>query len=700
LSNDYKDFVGKRQHLTLQLEDSKNKFQSESEQLRHLENEKDEAEHIITDLQQLVELQMRIQKYDDDRQQLEPEKPCPLCGSNHHPYVENYYKSQVNEAIQKRDNHKVFLNNLLKKYREMTLSVNNLLNKINTTTNEFEQVEIAIGNAARVFEKNNENLPKRLIITDSKIITAIISAKEKDFKKLKERLLTIRDLQQQTTKHENQVNSKKQDMVRCESEVLQIDERIKSTQRNIERILKDINTFTENKENITTAATSLLSLYNISFDAAKASILEKELIMLHENYAIHVKNLQQYKIDLGKLEADFHSATISNKEKSGKLSEQQINLQKEQEALKNLQLERIEIFGEKDPFKERKRLNEALQQSKNLVAMLQSDVNQKQQQVIVNEEKSKEWKSHLQLVEEKYTALHTQLIQTLAIERIASIEQLEALFIPVEEAQRILLLKQQIEQKIATTTSMLHSVEEEYKTEAEKSLTIESEEALTESRTKHDELITALNQHVWGLKHKLEEDALLAAKHTEVAKQVELQQKECSKWDKISHLIGSADGKKFSKFAQGLTLARLTELANRHLQKLTDRYQILKTPEKDLELQITDAYQADVVRPMTTLSGGESFLVSLSLALGLSDLAGRKTQINSLFIDEGFGTLDAETLDIAISALENLQSTGKMIGIISHVEALKERIGTQIEVNKQPGGYSKLSIKSYGKEYA
>jgi exonuclease SbcC len=100
------------------------------------------------------------------------------------------------------------------------------------------------------------------------------------------------------------------------------------------------------------------------------------------------------------------------------------------------------------------------------------------------------------------------------------------------------------------------------------------------------------------------------------------------------------------------------------------------------------------------LSGGESFLVSLSLALGLSDLAGNKTQINSLFIDEGFGTLDAETLDVAISALENLQASGKMIGIISHVEALKERIGTQIEVSKQPGGYSKIIVKSYGKEYA
>jgi exonuclease SbcC len=101
---------------------------------------------------------------------------------------------------------------------------------------------------------------------------------------------------------------------------------------------------------------------------------------------------------------------------------------------------------------------------------------------------------------------------------------------------------------------------------------------------------------------------------------------------------------------------------------------------------------------MNTLSGGESFLVSLALALGLSDLAGRKAQINSLFIDEGFGTLDADTLDIAITALENLQAGGKFIGIISHVEALKERIGTQIQVQKQAGGQSTIKVIGYETE--
>jgi len=104
-------------------------------------------------------------------------------------------------------------------------------------------------------------------------------------------------------------------------------------------------------------------------------------------------------------------------------------------------------------------------------------------------------------------------------------------------------------------------------------------------------------------------------------------------------------------------------------------------------------YQADAVRPMRSLSGGETFIVSLALALGLSDLAGNKTRIESLFIDEGFGSLDADTLDTALNALENLQASGKLIGIISHVELLKERISTQIIVEKMSGGVSRIAIR-------
>ncbi len=161
--------------------------------------------------------------------------------------------------------------------------------------------------------------------------------------------------------------------------------------------------------------------------------------------------------------------------------------------------------------------------------------------------------------------------------------------------------------------------------------------------------------------------------------------------DRLNHLIGSADGAKFRRFAQSLTLDHLVYLANQHLAILHRRYQLMRH-EEALSLAVVDTWQANASRDTKTLSGGESFLVSLALALALSDLVSHKTSIDSLFLDEGFGTLDNETLESALDALDNLQSSGKTIGIISHIQALKERIPVQIRLTKQGGlGVSRLS---------
>ena len=107
---------------------------------------------------------------------------------------------------------------------------------------------------------------------------------------------------------------------------------------------------------------------------------------------------------------------------------------------------------------------------------------------------------------------------------------------------------------------------------------------------------------------------------------------------------------------------------------------------------LVDHYHADALRYVDTSSGGEKFLISLALALGLSDLSRKNVKIGSLFIDEGFGTLDTNALETVISTLETLQSQGKMIGIISHVENLKERIAVQIQVTKRSNGVSVISV--------
>lgn len=167
---------------------------------------------------------------------------------------------------------------------------------------------------------------------------------------------------------------------------------------------------------------------------------------------------------------------------------------------------------------------------------------------------------------------------------------------------------------------------------------------------------------------------------------------EALRWGRLKELIGSADGAKFSRFAQSLTLRQLIRLANEHLCVLAERYRLTAAEGSDLDLRIVDLYQANADRPMESLSGGESFLASLALALGLSELASRRYPIDSLFIDEGFGTLDSGTLEIALSALENLRSRGKTIGLISHVDLLKERLTTQVRVIRSSGGRSRIEV--------
>ena len=181
----------------------------------------------------------------------------------------------------------------------------------------------------------------------------------------------------------------------------------------------------------------------------------------------------------------------------------------------------------------------------------------------------------------------------------------------------------------------------------------------------------------------------------QLKKQVDNTRQANLKWELLNKYIGDATGKNFSTFAQSLTLKKLIILSNERLRKLNDRY-LLDTPldEEDDDLIIIDTWLGEERRSVKTLSGGETFIVSLALALALSDLASKNVKIESLYIDEGFGSLDPEALDTAISTLEQLQiESNKTIGIISHIDALKERIETQIQLEKNSSGFSKIVIK-------
>jgi exonuclease SbcC len=174
--------------------------------------------------------------------------------------------------------------------------------------------------------------------------------------------------------------------------------------------------------------------------------------------------------------------------------------------------------------------------------------------------------------------------------------------------------------------------------------------------------------------------------------EIERQQRVFEQWNRLYGLIGSGEGTGFRRYAQGITLRRLLRLANPHLEQMSGRYRLAWNPASNRLLpSVLDHDQGDAERPVSNLSGGETFMVSLALALGLAEMASGRLQVDSLFLDEGFGTLDSETLDTAVGTLEGLhQSHGKMIGVISHIDQLKSRIPARIEIRKQGSGRSTL----------
>jgi exonuclease SbcC len=202
----------------------------------------------------------------------------------------------------------------------------------------------------------------------------------------------------------------------------------------------------------------------------------------------------------------------------------------------------------------------------------------------------------------------------------------------------------------------------------------------------------ALVDEIATLQGKLTADGVARRSLADLLPAIAAQKWMLEQWSEMSALIGSADGKKFRTFAQGLTLDLLLDQANHHLHQLRPRYRLERVPGWDMELQVVDGDMGEEARPVGTLSGGETFLVSLSLALGLSSLSSKNVKIESLFIDEGFGHLDREALDVALSTLDQLQAEGRTIGLISHVPDIAERIGYQVRVEPKGPGRSEVRV--------
>jgi exonuclease SbcC len=368
------------------------------------------------------------------------------------------------------------------------------------------------------------------------------------------------------------------------------------------------------------------------------------------------------------------------------------NLKKLYEKLTSLKEQRHNLLGEDDPEKvrdsmkkERFRLENDLKKIEEEIANLKADLNTTKGVLLTKNSTLGERKQEHLIAREKFDV-------RLKDAGFLDYRDFTDAVLGQQRIKELQALKTDLEKRETQIVTRIKDTEQKIAVEMVKKMTESSIEDIQKEIAEQETQQQQIQRQLGAIEATVRQQDILRERQADLIDKISLQQKECTRWNYLNELIGSSDGKKFRRFAQGLTLDNLIGLANRHLLKLNDRYFLKRTENEELGIEVIDTYQADVTRPVSTLSGGEAFLASLALALGLSNIAGRKASIDSFFLDEGFGTLDPETLEVALAALDSLHASGKTIGIISHVEAIKERIPVQIMVRKLSGGVSTLEI--------
>jgi exonuclease SbcC len=371
------------------------------------------------------------------------------------------------------------------------------------------------------------------------------------------------------------------------------------------------------------------------------------------------------------------------------------DLQGRRELLRSLQTERDslgherrQVFADKNPDEEELRLSQAVMAAEEEVAAARGRMQTAAQDLAG---------LHRRIGElEKTIASRMQHLQTagaafqarLGGQGFVDEADYLASCLPEEERQKLLRQGQELAEEEAGLVAQERDRTRQLEEERLKRLTDQDRERLNRSLA---DLLAAqkdLQQETGGIRQRLTANEDLKARLRERTEVIDRQRRECERWEVLHGLIGSADGKKYRNFAQGITFQIMIDHANRQLRRMSDRYLLIRDDTQPLELNVIDSYQAGEIRSTKNLSGGESFIVSLSLALGLSQMASRNVRVDSLFLDEGFGTLDEEALDTALQTLAGLRQEGKLIGVISHVPALQERIATRIRVRSGSGGRS------------
>lgn len=680
--------------LKTSIETSKTGHEGLLDEIKSSADKKAILEKDIVTLETQVSLLSRIRKLEDERKCLEDGRPCPLCGATGHPYAQGNIPV-LNEAETE-----------LKRTKTECKKVSEKLGKLENdrvkTATDIGYAEKELAEKRAALDKDEKECADALSKLNIKASSGERAGKAREeMANIQAKIAETSGIITVAEEKSKKEKPARTAMEKTRMKFDEIDKALREAEHKIEaagleheRSVKDCAALAKEIEKVRAAALKDVESFGIEdIPSTGLDDILKDLTERRNTWEAKQSEKTACEKKIGDLKAviDRDGTLLGSLEKDlAARRKERGDLMGEYEFLCS---SRRELFGNKNPDQEEKNLADAVDKAGNTLEKARKEHERIERDIIILKGKIDLLKGNI----DRRTVELEQAEHNLN-ERIkgAGFED-EAEYLSArltEEEQEILADQEKSLVKEKTEIEGLWKDRSEtLASEREKCLTDQPMETLKEGISACESDLKRIMIDIGGIRNILSEDEKQREKQKERIKNIDAQKKECSRWDDLHQLIGSADGNKFRNFAQGLTFEMMTAHANRQLRKMTDRYLLIRDSAQPLELNVIDNYQAGEIRSTKNLSGGESFIVSLALALGLSHMASRNVRVDSLFLDEGFGTLDEDALETALETLAGLQQDGdgKLIGVISHVAALKERIGTQIQVTPETGGRSSLS---------
>ncbi|MCR6642406.1 MAG: hypothetical protein NVV82_26320 [Sporocytophaga sp.] len=636
------------------------------------------------------------------RQQLTEDEPCPVCGSTEHPYASHdprldkvLSRLEADFKQQELQHHEALTihTTLQEKRRQLEKDNASLSSEQLLQEQSISEYKKNWSRFTRYIEA--ENRPSEEV---SGWLKQQLTASQNQHKKLQEEYDLWQKQQLELEEHKNRHESAKEHYRVTEDTLKDLRRTIESHQEKLEQAQKELS---KAERKLAQTQEALASYFTnkdwLEHWKKDADTFTKRIIQFASDWKANKEGL-----DRNRRDQEVLTSTIKGEESNRELLAKEVikktkvasEFSQEYETLIE---ERKQLFDGRPTDEIEAQLKAAIDKAREELEQHKTKQEHLRNTITSSITKRDEVKLEILRLSDEIKELDSKITQWLTSynanqNQLLAREEMEVLLtLPYEWIETERKSLQQLNDSLLKAQTVLNGHKTALEKHQEHPLSQRSMEAVIELLTETRSMLQDTVREDTEAKFRLKHDANNRKKVGALLEQITVKEKVVDNWAKLNHVIGSADGKKFRQVAQEYTLDVLLEYTNVQLDMLSKRYVLQRIPGS-LGLQVIDQDMGKEVRTVNSLSGGESFLVSLALALGLASLSSSRMQVESLFIDEGFGSLDPNTLNIAMDALERLHNQGRKVGVISHVQEMTERIPVQIKVSKQQSGRSMVKV--------